>query len=61
MEWRALQGAIGLSHNNDVDAAREGGGIEASVQLFDLDKNLARQLTHKVHGLTGLGEANGLK
>lgn len=54
VERGALQGAIGLSHHNDIDAAGEGGGIEASVQLFDLDKHLACQLAHEVHGLTGL-------
>lgn len=63
VEGWALQGAIGLSHYNDVNAAREGGRIEASVQLFDLDKHLACQLAHVVHGLTGLGEetVNGVK
>lgn len=54
MERRTLQGAIGMSHYNDVNTARKGGGIEASVQLFDLDKHLARQLAHVIHGLTGL-------
>lgn len=56
MERWAVQGSIGLSHYDDINAARKGGGIEASVQLFDLDKHLARQLAHVVHGLTGLGE-----
>ena len=56
VERRALQGSIRLSHYNDVNAAREGGGIEASVQLFDLDEHLARQLAHVVHGLAGLVE-----
>lgn len=41
MERRTLQGAIRVSHYNDVNTAREGGRIEASVQLFDLDKHLA--------------------
>lgn len=59
VERRALQGSIGLSHYDDVDAARQGGGIEASVQLFDLDKHLACQLAHVVHGLTGLVEVKG--
>ena len=56
VERRALQGSIGLPHHDDVDAAGQGGGIEASVQLFDLDEHLARQLAHVVHGLTGLVE-----
>lgn len=56
MERRALQGSIGLSHDNDVNAAGKGGGVEASVQLFDLDEHLACQLAHVVHGLTGLEE-----
>lgn len=54
MEGRALQRAIGLPHHDNVDAAGEGCGVEASVQLFDLDEHLACQLSHVVHGLTGL-------
>lgn len=49
-----MQRAVGLLHHDDVDAARQGGGIEASVQLFDLDEHLPGQLAHVVHGLTGL-------
>ena len=56
VEGRALQGAIGLSHYNDVNAAGKGGRIEAPVELFDLDEHLACQLAHVVHGLTGLLE-----
>lgn len=61
VERRALQGSIGLSHYNDVNAARKGGRVESSVQLFDLDKHLACQLAHVVHGLAGLvdGTENG--
>lgn len=58
MKRRALQGAIRLPDYNYVNAAWEGGGIEASIQLFDLDKDLARQLAHVVHGLTGLLEGD---
>lgn len=61
VERRALQGAIRLSHHDDVDAAGKGGGIEASVQLFDLDEHLACQLAHVVHGLAGLVERKGGK
>ena len=56
MEGRALQGAIGLVHHDDVDAAGQGGGVQAPVQLLHLHKHLTRQLTHIVHGLTGLKE-----
>lgn len=54
VERRALQGAIRLSHHDDIDAARKGGGVEAAIQLLHLDKHLTGQLTHVVHGLTGL-------
>ena len=59
VEGRALQRAIGLFHDNDVNAAGKGGGIEAPVQLLDLDEHLARQLSHEVHGLTGLRGGGG--
>lgn len=54
MERRTLQGAIRLSHHDDVDAARKGSRVEAAIQLLHLDKHLTGQLTHVVHGLTGL-------
>lgn len=54
VEGRALQGAIRLSHHDDIDAARKGGRVEAAIQLLHLDKHLTSQLTHVVHGLTGL-------
>lgn len=54
MERRALQGAIGLSDHDDVDAAGQGGGVKAPIELFDLDEHLPGQLPHVVHGLTGL-------
>lgn len=56
MERRALQRAVGLPHYNDVNTAGQGGRVEASVQLLDLDKHLACQLAHVVHGLTCLVE-----
>lgn len=59
VERRALQRAIGLFHHNDVDAAGEGGRVESSVELFDLDEHLACQLAHVVHGLAGLLEEKG--
>lgn len=63
MKRRALQGSIGLPHYDDINAARESGGVESSIQLFDLDKHLACQLTHVVHGLAGLvdGKEKGFK
>lgn len=61
VERRALQRAIGLFHHNDVDAAGEGGRVESSVELFDLDEHLACQLAHVVHGLAGLVEEKGKK
>lgn len=54
MERRALQGAIGLSDHDDVDAAGKGGGVKAPIELLDLDEHLPGQLPHVVHGLTGL-------
>lgn len=54
VERRALQGAIRLSHHDDVDAARKGGRVEAAIQLLHLDEHLTGQLTHVIHGLTGL-------
>lgn len=54
MERRALQGAIRLSHHDDVNAARKGGRVEAAIQLLHLDEHLTGQLAHVVHGLTGL-------
>lgn len=51
VEGGALQGAIGLPHHNDVYTSRQGCRVESSVQLLDLHKHLAGQLTHIVHGL----------
>lgn len=61
MERRALQRAIGLFHHDDVDAAGEGGWVESSVELFDLDEHLACQLADVVHGLAGLVKEKGKK
>lgn len=49
---RALQSAVRLTHHNDINTAREGGRVQASVQLLHLHENLTGQLTHVVHGLT---------
>lgn len=51
VEGRALQGAVGLTHHDDIDAARQGGRVQAPVQLLHLHKHLACQLAHVVHGL----------
>lgn len=56
VERRALQRSIGLPHHDDVNAAGKGGGVEAPVELLDLDEHLACQLAHVVHGLAGLLE-----
>lgn len=59
MEGGALQRAVGLPHHDDVYTSREGRGVESPVQLLDLHKHLAGQLTHIVHGLQLEGDMGG--
>lgn len=51
VEGRALEGAIGLSYYDDVDAARQRGLVDPLVQLLHRHQHLARQLPHVVHGV----------
>lgn len=52
VEGGAQEGAIGLADHHHVYAARQGGLVDALVQLFDSDQHLPCQLTHVVHGVS---------
>lgn len=61
VEGRALEGAIGLPHHDDVDATRQRGLVDPLVQLLHRHQHLARQLPHVVHGvrLSARAESGG--
>lgn len=52
VERRALETAIWLSNNDDIDSSCERGRVQSSIQLFNSHKNRLCQLTHVIHRLT---------
>ena len=52
VEGGTLQAPIGLADHDDVDASRQGGGVQPLVELLHSDEHLARQLPDVVHGLS---------
>lgn len=46
-----LEGAIRLSHHDDIDSSCQSGRVEAAVELLHRHKHRLRKLAHDIHGL----------